>query len=73
MPFFEAETGLARKVVDVLDEAVEDVAGAWVGALAVYELGVFGYVFYCEIFEVWEGGEVVGGGWWDCVVGCVFG
>lgn len=73
LPFLEAEASFAGEVVDVLDEAFHYVFGAGVGALAVYELGVFRYVLDCEVFEMREGGEIVGFWGWDCVVGYLFG
>jgi len=60
-PFGGRETGFAGEGVQVCDEAGEDVAGARGGALGVYEVDVFGYVFDL-------GGRVSEGCWKGLVI-----
>ena len=50
-PFIMRETGFAGEVVEVLDEAFEDVFQAGVGALRIDELDVVCYVVDCEVLE----------------------
>ena len=57
-PFWGAESGFSRKVVEMGYEVFQNVSEAGVAALGVDAVDVFGDVVDCKVFQDWDGGFV---------------